>query len=86
MLCVSGRAKACLDQFEDSQQEPQKFSALKEQLKAIFDSPSDREAKMADFEQRIQNIDESEEEFMTSLTNVSYCQSVCRKRRNKPCS
>ena len=67
MLCVSGRAKACLDQFEDSKQEPQKFSALKEQLKAIFDSPSDREAKMADFEQRIQNIDESEEEFMTSL-------------------
>jgi len=43
MLCVSGRAKACLDQFEDSQQEPQKFSTLKEQLKAIFDSPSDRE-------------------------------------------
>ena len=67
LLCVSGRAKACLDQFEDSKQEPQKFSALKEQLKAIFDSPSDREAKMADFEQRIQNIDESEEEFMTSL-------------------
>ena len=67
MLCVGGRAKACLDQFEDSKQEPQKFSALKEQLKAIFDSPSDREAKMADFEQRIQHVDESEEEFMTSL-------------------
>ena len=67
MLCVSGRAEACLDQFDDSKQEPQKFSALKEQLKAIFDSPSDRGAKMADFEQRIRNIDESEEEFMTSL-------------------
>ena len=37
MLCISGHAKACLDQLEDSKQEPQKFSALKEQLKAIFD-------------------------------------------------
>ena len=28
MLCVDGRAKACLDQFEDAKKEPQKYSAL----------------------------------------------------------
>lgn len=67
MLCVDGRAKACLDQFEDSKGAPQKFSDLKKQLKEIFDSPSDREAKMSEFEQRIQHINESEEEFMTNL-------------------
>ena len=32
MLCVDGRAKACLDQFEDAKKEPQKYSALKKQL------------------------------------------------------
>ena len=67
MLCVDGRAKACLDRFEDAKNEPQKYSALKKQLQDIFDSPSDREAKMSDFEQRIQQVNESEEEFMTSL-------------------
>eukprot|EP00794_Sanderia_malayensis_P005772 gene5772-6477_t len=67
MLCVDGRAKACLDQFEDAKDEPQKLSVLKKQLQEIFDSASDREAKMSDFEQRIQRVNKSEEEFMTSL-------------------
>ena len=67
MLCVDGRAKACLEQFEDAKKEPQKYSALKNQLQEIFDSPSDREAKMSNFEQRIQRVNESEEEFMTNL-------------------
>lgn len=67
MLCVDGRAKACLDQFEDAQNEPQKFTVLKQQLQGIFDSVSDREANMSHFEQRIQKVNESEEEFMTSL-------------------
>ncbi len=67
MLCVDGRAKTCLDQFEDAKNEPRKFSALKKQLQEIFDSPSHQEAKMSDFEQRIQHLNESEEEFMTTL-------------------
>ena len=29
MLCIDGRAKGCLDQFEDAKKEPQKYSALK---------------------------------------------------------
>ena len=45
MFCVDGRAKACLDQFEDAKKEPQKHSALKKQLQEVFDSPSDRGAK-----------------------------------------
>ena len=40
---------------------------FEKQLQEVFDSPSDREAKMSEFEQRIQNVNESEEEFMTSL-------------------
>eukprot|EP00794_Sanderia_malayensis_P004986 gene4986-5644_t len=41
MLCVDGRAKACLDQFKDAKHEPQKLSVLKKQLQEIFDSASD---------------------------------------------
>ena len=67
MLCVDGRAKACLDQFEDAKKEPQKYSDLKKQLQEIFDSSFYREARMSEFVQHIQHVDESEEEFMTSL-------------------
>ena len=67
MLCVDGRAKACLNQFEDAKKEPQKYSTLKKQQQEVFDSPSDGEAKMSEFEQRIQDVNESKEEFMTSL-------------------
>ena len=70
MLCVDGRAKAILDQFEDEKGSPQKYSELKEQLAAVFDSETDREAHMTAFERCIQKIDESEEEFMTHLLQL----------------
>ena len=67
MLCVDGRAKAVLDQFEEDKGAPQKYSDLKKQLNAVFDSDSDREAHMTAFERCVQRIGESEEEFMTHL-------------------
>ena len=67
MLCVDGRAKAVLDQFEEEQGDPQKYSELKKQLKAVFDSDSDCEAHMTAFERCVQRIGKSEEEFMTHL-------------------
>eukprot|EP00795_Rhopilema_esculentum_P009397 gene9397-biopygen10865 len=70
MLCVDGRAKAILDQFEDEKGSPQKYSELKEQLAVVFDSETDREAHMTAFERCIQKIDESEEEFMTHLLQL----------------
>ena len=70
MLCVDGRAKAVLDQFEEEKSSPQKYSELKKQLTAVFDSEADREAHMTAFERCIQKIDESEEEFMTHLLQL----------------
>ena len=70
MLCVDGRANAVLDQFEEEQGDPQKYSELKKQLNAVFDSDSDREAHMTAFERCVQRIGESEEEFMTHLLQL----------------
>ena len=70
MLCVDGRAKAILDQFEEEKDSPQKYSELKQQLTAVFDSEADREARMTAFERCVQKIDESEEEFMTHLLQL----------------
>ena len=65
MLCVDGRAKAVLDQFEEEKGDPQKYTELKKQLNAIFDF--NREAHMTAFERFVQKIGESEEKFMTRL-------------------
>ena len=70
MLCVDERARAILDQYEEQKGFPQKFTDLKKQLEEIFDSPADREAKMTEFETRIQHVDETEEEFMTVLLQL----------------
>ena len=70
MLCVEGRAKAVLDQFEEEKGDPQKYSELRQQLNAVFDSASDREAHMTAFERCVQRIGESEEEFMTHLLQL----------------
>ena len=70
MLCVDGRAKAILDQFEEEQGDLQKYSELKKQLNAVFDSDSDREAHMTAFERCVERIGESEEEFMTHLLQL----------------
>ena len=70
MVCVDGRARAILDQYEEQKVTPLKFTDLKKQLEEIFDSPADRKAKMTEFETRIQHIDETEEEFMTALLQL----------------
>ena len=70
MLCVDGRAKATLDQFEEEKKSAQKYSELKKQLSAVFDSATDREAKMTEFERRIQKLDESEDELITNLLQL----------------
>ena len=73
MLCVDGRARAILDQYEEEKATPQKFTDLKKQLEEIFDSPADWDAKMTEFETRIEHIDETEEEFMTALLQTLPC-------------
>ena len=70
MLCVDGRARPILDQYEEEKATPQKFTDFKKQLEGIFGSPADWEAKMMEFEIRIQHIDETEEEFMTALLQL----------------
>ena len=70
MLCVDGRAKAILDQFEEEKGEPPKLKDLKEQLTNTFDSLADRVAKMSQFETCIQQIGESEDEFMTAFLQL----------------
>ena len=70
MLCVDGRAKATMDQFEEERKSAQKYSELKKQLSVVLDSATDREAKMAEFERRIQKLDESEDELMTNLLQL----------------
>ena len=70
MMCIDGRAKAILDHFEAEKGSPQKYTALKAQLNAVFDSPADREAHITAFERRIQRLNESEDEFMTSLLSL----------------
>ena len=70
MLCVDGRAKAALGQFEEDKSSPQRYSKLKKQLTTVFNSEADREAHMTAFERCIQKINESEEEFMTYLLQL----------------
>ena len=74
MLCVNGRAKALLDQFEKEQGDPQNYIELKKQLNAVFDSDSradsDCEVHMIAFERCVQRIGESEEDFMTHLLQL----------------
>ena len=70
MMCIDGRAKAIFDQFEAEKGSLQKYTALKAQLTAVFDSPADHEAHMTAFERCIQQLNESEDEFMTSLLSL----------------
>ena len=36
----------------------------------VFDSPADREARMTEFESRVQHLDETEEEYMLALIKL----------------
>ena len=59
-----------MDQFEAEKGSPHKYTALKAQLSTVFDSPADREAHMTAFECRMHRLNESEDEFMTSLLSL----------------
>ena len=68
MLFVEGQAKAILEEFEVEQGTPQTYSDLIRKLKTCFDTVAARESKMAAFEIRTQQLEETEEEFMLALT------------------
>ena len=70
MLCVEGRAKAVLENYEAEQNGTLGFNELVAKLHETFDNTSSREAKMTIFESRIQQVGESEEEYMTELTKL----------------
>ena len=70
MLCLSGQALAIAEQLEQEKQAQQKFSELKPKLESVFTTESIREASMVKFENRIQQIQESEDEFMLSLVKL----------------
>lgn len=70
MMFVEGQAKAILEEFEEEKGTPQNYTALVQKLKSYFDTVASRETKMAAFESRTQNLDESEEEFMFALVKL----------------
>ena len=71
LLYVEGRARAILEEYEDSLNAgPQTYAVLIEKLKEHFESASTREQAMKNFETRVQRIDESEEEFMLDLVKL----------------
>ena len=70
MIFVTGQAKAILEDFEVQTGEHQKYSDLSALLIKHYDTTANREHKMAAFEVRTQNIDETEEEFMFELYNL----------------
>ena len=70
MMCLTGQALAVAEQLEEEKKTAQKYSALKERLEAVFDTTADREAKQTEFEKRILNINETEDEYMLTLIKL----------------
>ena len=70
MLCLTGQAIAVAEQLEEEKKTPQKYSELKTRLESVFNTTASREAKMVEFENRIQRLEESEDEFMLSLVKL----------------
>ena len=70
MLSVEGRALAVLEQVEEEKGSQLKYSDLKQSLTMVFDSPADREARMTEFESRVQHLHETEEEYMLALIKL----------------
>ena len=71
MLSVEGRALAVLEQVEEEKGSQVKYSDLKQSLTMVFDSPADREARMTEFESHVQHLDETEEEYMLALRQLT---------------
>ena len=70
MLCLSGQALAVAEQLEEEKKAQQKYDEIKSRLESVFQTMATKEAKMVEFENRIQRIEESEDEFMLSLVKL----------------
>ena len=70
MLFVDGQAKAVLEELEEEKGSAQKYSVCVTKLRSCFEIVASREAKMATFKVRSQQLGETEEEFMLSLVRL----------------
>ncbi len=70
MLCLNGQALAVAEQLEEEKKAQQPYTELIARLKSVFNTTASREAKMVEFENRVQRVDESEDEFMLSLVKL----------------
>lgn len=70
MLFVEGQAKAILDDFEDLWGKPQDYDDLVIKLLEVCDSVVNQEGKKIQFENWMQKLNESEDEFMFELVKL----------------
>ena len=70
MTCLTGQAMAAAENLELRKSAQQKYSELKTELESVFNSAASREARMIEFDNRIQRVNESEDEFMLSLVRL----------------
>ena len=70
MLCLAGQALAVAEIFEEDLATPKSYSEIVTTLRSVFESAADRENKQILFDKRIQQIHESEEEFMFELIKL----------------
>ena len=70
MLCLSGQALAVAEQLEEEKGAQQKFTEQKGRLESVFNTTASKEAKMVEFENRVQRVEESVDEFMLSLVKI----------------
>ena len=66
-LFVEGRARAALEEYEQTEGHQLTYAALSARLTEHFDNAETRETSMALFDVCVQKADESEEEFMLRL-------------------
>ena len=71
MLYLEGRAKAAMEEYVLTLNgvDPT-YAQLVPKLKEYFDSTSSKQISMTQFEERIQAVNESEEQFMHSLLQL----------------
>ena len=81
MLCLTGQALAVVEQLEHEREGLQTFTQVKARLETVFDTVSSRERRMSEFENHIQRLDESEDEFMLSL--VQFYKSANPRAQNE---
>ena len=70
MTCLTGQAMAAAENLELRKGAQQPYAELKKELESVFNSAASREARMVEFDNRIQRVNESEDEFMLSLVKL----------------